>query len=93
MEIGLKLGEMDMEAALMTLHRFGNQSSSSLWYELAYMEAKERIKKGDRVWQLGMGSGPKCISIILDCVRPIKGEAAWGPWADSIHQYPVQADQ
>lgn len=40
MEIGknLKLKQEEIEAALMTLHRFGNQSSSSLWYELAYLD-------------------------------------------------------
>ncbi|GMN40868.1 hypothetical protein TIFTF001_010089 [Ficus carica] len=86
---GLKLEKRDMEAALMTLHRFGNQSSSSLWYELAYLEAKDRVKKGDKVWQLGMGSGPKCNSVLLKCVRPIVGESSKGPWADCIHRYPV----
>ncbi|KAL3834549.1 hypothetical protein ACJIZ3_009285 [Penstemon smallii] len=86
---GLKLGEWDLEPALMTLHRFGNQSSSSLWYELAYMEAKERVKKGDRVWQLGMGSGPKCNSLVWECTRPIIGEAHKGVWADSVDSYPV----
>lgn len=85
---GLKLGERDMEAALMTLHRFGNQSSSSLWYELGYMEAKDRVKKGDRVWQLGMGSGPKCNSLVWECIRPIIGEAQKEVWADCIDRYP-----
>ncbi|KAK6926334.1 3-Oxoacyl-[acyl-carrier-protein (ACP)] synthase III, C-terminal [Dillenia turbinata] len=86
---GLKLSERDMEAALMTLHRFGNQSSSSLWYELAYMEAKERVKKGDKVWQLGMGTGPKCTSLVWVCNRPILGEFRKGPWANTIGHYPV----
>ncbi|MED6196633.1 hypothetical protein PIB30_049324 [Stylosanthes scabra] len=86
---GLKLGEREMEPALMTLHRFGNQSSSSLWYELAYLEAKERVRRGDRVWQLGMGTGPKCNSLILECLRPITAESSKGPWADCIHRYPV----
>ncbi|KAI9076693.1 hypothetical protein K1719_041333 [Acacia pycnantha] len=86
---GLRLAERDMEAALMTLHRFGNQSSSSLWYELGYLEGKERVKKGDKVWQFGMGSGTKCCSVVLECVRPIIGESNKGPWAGCIHQYPI----
>lgn len=86
----LKLGEEDMEAALMAVYRFGNQSSASLWYELAYLEAKGRVKKGDRVWQLGMGTGPKCNSVVLQCCRPISGECPPNnPWADRIHKYPV----
>lgn len=86
---GLKLGEREIEAALMTLQRFGNQSSSSLWYELAYMEAKGRVKKGDKVWQLGMGSGAKCCNVIWECLRPMIDESSKGPWADCIHKYPV----
>ncbi|CAK8573611.1 unnamed protein product [Lathyrus sativus] len=88
---GLKLGEREIEAALMTLHRFGNQSSSSLWYELAYLEAKERVQKGDNIWELGMGSGPKCCSVVLKCFRPILGESHKGPWCDCIDRYPVLA--
>ncbi|CDP05277.1 unnamed protein product [Coffea canephora] len=88
---GLKLGERDMEPALMTMHRFGNQSSSSLWYELAYMEAKGRVKKGDRVWQLGMGSGPKCSSLVWECIRPMSSDAEIGPWADSLEGHPISA--
>ncbi|KAK1421406.1 hypothetical protein QVD17_23716 [Tagetes erecta] len=91
MEIGkkMKLKDEEIEAALMTLHRFGNQSSSSLWYELAYMEAKERVKEGERVLQLGMGTGPKCISLVWECNKTIVGEAHKGPWADSIYSYPL----
>lgn len=86
---GLKLGDGEMEPALMTLHRFGNQSSSSLWYELAYLEAKARVRQGDKVWQIGMGSGPKCSSIVWKCLRPIVGAHQNGPWADCIQHYPI----
>ncbi|OMO85931.1 FAE1/Type III polyketide synthase-like protein [Corchorus capsularis] len=86
---GLKLNGKDMEPALMTLHRFGNQSSSSWWYELGYMEGKERVKKGDKVWLLGLGTGLKCCSLVWECLRDIVGESERGPWNDCIHRYPV----
>ncbi|RYR44034.1 hypothetical protein Ahy_A08g040413 isoform A [Arachis hypogaea] len=85
----LRLSERDIEPALATMHRFGNQSSSSLWYELAYLEAKQRVKKGDTVWLLGMGSGPKCTSVLLKSVTPLSGEPNNAPWADCIQHYPL----
>lgn len=82
---GLGRGEREAEAALMTFHRFGNQSAASLWYQLAYHEAKGRVRRGDRVWQLGMGSGPKANSAVWERVRGDYGAAATagdeGPWA------------
>ncbi|KAL9410712.1 hypothetical protein AB3S75_044480 [Citrus x aurantiifolia] len=50
MEKKVQLSEWHMEPS-MTLYRFGNTSSSSSWYELAYSEAEGRIRKGDRIWQ------------------------------------------
>ncbi|CDP02779.1 unnamed protein product [Coffea canephora] len=84
----LQLSAEHVEASRMTLHRFGNTSSSSLWYELNYIEAKGRMKKGARVWQIAFGSGFKCNSAVWKCNRTIKAPME-GPWQDCIDRYPV----
>ncbi|KQK04750.1 hypothetical protein BRADI_2g15720v3 [Brachypodium distachyon] len=92
LEKNLKLTEAQMEPSRMTLHRFGNTSSSSLWYELAYAEAKGRIRKGDRTWQIAFGSGFKCNSAVwraLRTVNPARENMVGNPWADEIHRFPV----
>nr|UQT18328.1 ketoacyl-CoA synthase 1 [Pelargonium x hortorum] len=84
----LQLSAEHVEASRMALHRFGNTSSSSLWYEMSYIEAKGRMRKGDRVWQIAFGSGFKCNSAVWKCNRTIK-TGSDGPWADCIDKYPV----
>ncbi|MCO5564424.1 hypothetical protein L7F22_018085 [Adiantum nelumboides] len=88
LERHLLLSPKHVEASRMTLHRFGNTSSSSIWYELAYMETKGRIKRGNRIWQIAFGSGFKCNSAVWHALRTIKPSAD-SPWADCIHNYPV----
>ncbi|KMZ56766.1 3-ketoacyl-CoA synthase [Zostera marina] len=87
----LHLTDQHVEASRMTLHRFGNTSSSSLWYELAYIEAKGRMKRGDRVWQIAFGSGFKCNSAVWKCRRNLDSTPvdSTSPWADCVDRYPV----
>ncbi|XP_028777380.1 3-ketoacyl-CoA synthase 10 [Neltuma alba] len=88
----LELSDKNIEASRMTLHRFGNTSSSSIWYELAYLEAKERVRRGDRVWQLAFGSGFKCNSIVWRSMRRQKRPST-NPWLQCIDRYPVSLSQ
>ena len=87
-EKNLSLPQYHMEPSRMALHRFGNTSSSAIWYELAYMEAKQRVRKGDVVWQIALGSGIKCNSAIW---KSLRGDqiSSNNPWLDCVHRYPV----
>ncbi|KAJ0801252.1 putative very-long-chain 3-oxoacyl-CoA synthase [Helianthus annuus] len=89
LEKNLQLSDEHVEPSRMTLYRFGNTSSSSIWYELAYTEAKGRMKKGNRVWQIAFGSGFKCNSAVWEAVRSVKPSDS-NPWADCIHKFPVK---
>lgn len=89
LEKNLQLQPIHVEASRMTLHRFGNTSSSSIWYEMAYIEAKGRMRKGNRIWQIAFGSGFKCNSAVWQALRNVK-QSQGGPWEDCIDRYPVQ---
>ncbi|KAJ0806596.1 putative FAE1/Type III polyketide synthase-like protein [Helianthus annuus] len=85
----LGFSEDDVEASRMTLYRYGNTSSSSIWYALAYVEAKGRVKKGDRVWQIAFGSGFKCSSVIWCAMKSVDYKDGTNPWIDEIGGFPV----
>ncbi|XP_078429843.1 3-ketoacyl-CoA synthase 11-like [Wolffia australiana] len=91
LEKSLQLSEWHMEPSRMTLYRFGNTSSSSLWYELAYTEAKGRIRRGDRTWQIAFGSGFKCNSAVWKALRTVDpAKEKQNPWLDEIDKFPVE---
>ncbi|CAA6671252.1 unnamed protein product [Spirodela intermedia] len=89
LEKNLQLLPIHVEASRMTLHRFGNTSSSSIWYELAYVEAKGRMRRGDRIWQIAFGSGFKCNSAVWQALQTVKPSPN-NPWRDCIDRYPVE---
>ncbi|GLJ18594.1 hypothetical protein SUGI_0331130 [Cryptomeria japonica] len=83
----LRLSEYDLEPSRMALFRFGNTSTSGIWYEMAYLEAKRRLKVGDRVLQIALGSGFKCNTAVWEVLQdthPLETTV----WDDCIHRYP-----
>lgn len=89
LEKNLHLSDWHMEPSRMTLHRFGNTSSSSLWYELAYTEAKGRVRRGDRIWQIAFGSGFKCNSAVWKALKRVNPAKETNAWMDEIQLFPV----
>jgi len=64
-EKNMKLELFHTEPSRMTLLNYGNTSSSSIWYELEYIQETQRtnpLRKGHRVMQVAFGSGFKCTS-------------------------------
>ena len=55
---------------------------------LAYIETFRGVRKGDRVWQLGFGSGFKCNSAVWKANRRVRDvHAAWEGF-DAHAMYP-----
>jgi 3-ketoacyl-CoA synthase len=73
------MGARALEPSRASLYRYGNVSSSSIWYVLAYIETFRGVRRGDRVWQLAFGSGFKCNSAVWVANRSVRGDrhAAW----------------
>ncbi|KAI5659894.1 hypothetical protein M9H77_28687 [Catharanthus roseus] len=81
----LGLNEYDLEPARMALYRFGNISSASPWYALSYMEAKKRLKKGDRILMISFGAGFQCQSCLWEVMKNLGGANIW---KDCIDNFP-----
>eukprot|EP00803_Ostreobium_quekettii_P009088 evm.model.scf_515.6 EVM.evm.TU.scf_515.6 scf_515:48412-53536(+) len=72
MERQLLLTGSLMKPSRDTLERYGNTSSSSIWYVLGNIEHNYGVVKGDLVWQIAFGSGFKCNSAVWVATRSVK---------------------
>ena len=54
---------------------YGNTSSSSIWYEMDFIRNSMGLKRGQRVLQVGFGSGFKCNSAVWLCLKSGKQQA------------------
>lgn len=67
----LGLSKEYVEPSRAALYRYGNVSSSSIWYVLSFIEHFRGVKAGDRVLQIAFGSGFKCNSAVWVANRNI----------------------
>merc|ERR1712176_1071830 len=65
----LSLTDKQIEASRQTLHDWGNTSSSSIWYEMEWLERFGNMRRGDKTLQITFGSGFKCNSAVWRVLR------------------------
>ncbi|KAG2452218.1 hypothetical protein HYH02_003248 [Chlamydomonas schloesseri] len=75
----LELPDAAMIPSFAALREYGNTSASTTWYALGYTEACEGVRRGQRVFQLGVGGGMKGGCNVWRALRDVDGSAhtAW----------------
>ncbi|KAJ9509049.1 hypothetical protein QJQ45_001541 [Haematococcus lacustris] len=74
----LQLAPHHLEPSRAVLHDYGNVSSSSTWYALGWIESVRGVARGDKVLQVGVGSGVKCGVNVWKAERSVHDlHAAW----------------
>mmetsp|Transcript_58919 Transcript_58919/g.138082 ORF Transcript_58919/g.138082 Transcript_58919/m.138082 type:complete len:589 (+) Transcript_58919:77-1843(+) len=65
----LNLSDRQIKPSVQTLYDWGNTSSSSIWYEMDWIERHGDLQPGERVLQISFGSGFKCNSAVWVALR------------------------
>jgi 3-ketoacyl-CoA synthase len=71
-EKSLNLSAEAMKPSRQVLFDRGNVSSSSVWYQLQWIEQNKTIKNNELIWALSFGAGFKCNSAILKVSKRIQ---------------------
>ncbi|ONI22046.1 hypothetical protein PRUPE_2G103800 [Prunus persica] len=58
-------------------------SAAGFWYALGYLEAKKRLKKGNRILMSGLGEGFKCNNIVWEVLKDLDDANVWKDCMDS----------
>mmetsp|Transcript_11162 Transcript_11162/g.11047 ORF Transcript_11162/g.11047 Transcript_11162/m.11047 type:complete len:96 (-) Transcript_11162:111-398(-) len=64
----LSLSEKDVHPSRESLAKHGNTMSTSVWYEMGILETSGKLKPGDSVLQIALGSGFKCNTALWLCL-------------------------
>lgn len=70
----LGLADHHMLASRQTLYDWGNTSSSSIWYEMEWLERFGNMRRGDKALQITFGSGFKCNSAVWRVLQVDQGK-------------------
>ncbi len=60
----LKLDETLLAPSKRTLEKYGNVSSSSVWYEMNEIRHQDNWRSGEKILQIAFGAGFKCNSAV-----------------------------